>query len=224
MKQITINGRECWCAETEAPTDVVILLHALLMPAIEMFGCVRAQRFAEAGIMAVCPPSENLIEWNYDTDSKDFYYLDTLFDELKRIYPAVRNIHLAGFSDGGAMVVSLLLNSVSAFDSATLVCASIPKTVEHTAIGLLPDPVTMIVGSEDLIVPMEGNTVYMSTIDAQAAFDGLGGVCKVVQFHGGHCWPGGVPAPMWEQKVLGPWADTPDATKIIIDSIKGITQ
>jgi hypothetical protein len=199
-----------------APTRAVVICHALTMTALSMFRCVRAHRFAQAGILAVLVPSQIPTHWETFDGSPDqrFITLD-LPMAMRQAYPSLVDIDAAGFSDGGhALAAALLTEGLSQYSSVTQICST--HAVQQ---GLQPGPdlggkaVNIYLGNDDPLVPPTGNVRALG-IDAWKALLPTAKVTVTRYDNCGHCWMGGVgfEAPAW----LGPWDMTDDATGNLI--------
>jgi len=223
MKMIEINGRDCWVYGPDDAKAAVVILHAKMMTALEMAGCVQAEQFAQAGILAVFPNSERVTEWDYSSPmTPDFEYLSELDSEICAIYTTLQSVSLAGLSNGGFMAALIAACALYAYDSFFLVCATLPAGVQLSS-NAIPCPVTLLLGSNDPIVPSCGGHGFMSEAATQEAFESVGMQVSVQIFDGGHCWPGGVPPPAITQVMMGKWAKNPSATQIIIGAVGGMS-
>lgn len=225
MKSIQLNGRTCYVGEPATPaTDCFVILHAKAMTSLEMANCVRWQRFTDAGIMVVFPESKVIGKWDVSEGSDDFLFLENLEPTLRGPYPNVERFHLAGFSNGAFMVGLQGMDAITVWNSYWLVCGTAQSAWKATGLYAEAGLLTMLLGTQDAIL---GGCIksgeVMTAEDAQALYEAAGFTVNLLQFNGGHAWPGGIdlfPDPNWPRGDTS--GDTSDATGLMIKYVEGL--
>ena len=147
-----------------APTTVVMVLHG--NPPIDMAPVTRvSEEAADRGVVAVYPTSAYSREWvqgcnctaNGLLGVDDVAYFEALLDDLESAVPGgLREVFVAGFSNGGMMVYRLACDLSDRIDGFAAVSSGMwTWTLGHCG---SPDPVDLLVfnGTADPQFPWDG--------------------------------------------------------------------
>lgn len=149
-------------ASAAAPAAVLIVLHGSNQTgqAVRMFSGHSFDALAKGGRVAVVYPDGLKKLWNHDKAgvraANDVAYMDALVDHFHRQYGPVPVV-IAGFSNGGQLVIRLIHEIPQKLHGAAIVGATLPRPGGLVfADKCLPLPVMLIHGTHDLVVPYGG--------------------------------------------------------------------
>jgi polyhydroxybutyrate depolymerase len=136
---------------------------------VRAFSAEGFDRFAESGAAVVVYPDGVARHWNDARTSiafttrklgvDDVEFLAALIERLARIDGIDRTrVYLAGFSNGAAMTIRMILQRAELLAGAAIIAATVPAPENLLPIAARPRPLPVVLfhGTSDPLVPYEG--------------------------------------------------------------------
>lgn len=148
------------------PSAVLILLHGSHQNgrSLRRFSGRSFDALATGGHVAVVYPNAVRWLWNHSESvprrADDVAFMAALVDHFHALYGPVPVV-VAGYSNGGQMVIRMIHEMPEKFDGAAIVSANLPRPGGLAfADKHMPFPVVLIHGTQDLVVPYRGESGF----------------------------------------------------------------